>query len=633
MRFVSFVIKNFRGVKEATIDLVPAGAGIFTFIGLNESGKTTVLEAIASFQLRGGDEKSLYQARPIQDDPATYVPKHEKATFTGDITVSALIEFENDEKAFCIKHAEEQSKGKIDPKTVPDRFTVTRGHRFKDGDHIERINIWNINPQFKAKGSRKFTDIGNSSAWGSFTAMVAVYLPEIIYFPTFLFEQPEKIVLNPIDAEKPSDRVYRKIIENVGSSLERPINVSTAIVDRIIKPETPGEIFAGLFSLSNNRQQQIESAISQMSHHISKTVLDRWSKIFGGSTSNKEVRLKLGVDKHPDGEPRVYVQFSLRDGTEPYDISERSLGFRWFFSFLLFTLYRSAGSAGRKTLFLLDEPASNLHAGAQMQLLESFPRIAMGGSLIMYSTHSHYLINPEWLDQALIVSNDSIDYADLNSESHSGNRPSRIAAEKYRSFVGANPDKTTYFQPVLDRLQVVPSRLDALRPGVLVEGKGDYLLIAYGLWLAGTTSDYAIIPTRGADHFDELIGILLGWGVNFALCCDDDTPGRKAVKEYVENWGFPVNKAFTLSRVNAKLEGKTIEGLLAEEDFDLIRCHFDLDRKPTKSQIQLFFSESLASSTTRPMSGYFQSRIADFDLCVREALNLAPNKKKRPGGN
>ena len=623
MRFISFAIKNFRGVNAAKIDLVPSGAGIFTLIGLNESGKTTILEAIGSFQLRGTDEKSLYQAKTLKIDPSIYVPKDEKATFSGDITVKAVVEFEGADKDTCVKHAELKGLVTFD-RDIPERFTIERGYRFKNGDFVEVVHYWSLPLKAKSKGGRKFSDVvQGSDAYSAFYTMIVVLLPEIVYFPTFLFEQPEKIILNPLPDEKPADRVYRKIIETIAASLERPIDVSTNIVDRIIKPETPGEAFAGLFGLSNHRQQQIDSAISQMSHHLSTTVLSRWSKIFGGSTTDKEVRLRLGVDKHPDGTPRVYVQFSLRDGTQPYDISERSLGFRWFFSFLLFTLYRSKGIVGRKTVFLLDEPASNLHAGAQMQLLESFPRIATDGSLIMYSTHSHYLINPDWLDQALIVSNDAVDYDDLKAGIYQVNRVSRVKAERYRSFVGANPDKTTYFQPVLDRLQVVPSRLDALQPAVVVEGKGDYLILSCGLWLSGVVRSYAVIPTRGADHFGELVGILLGWGVDFALCCDDDAPGRKAVDDFVQNWGISASKAFTLGAIDKSLKDKTIEAILEKDDVELISKHYGLDGAPTKSQIQLFFSEHLASKSKIPVSDLFMARILAFHARARLALSLA----------
>ncbi len=613
MRYLSFRVKNFRGIGDALIDLVPRGAGIFTFIGLNESGKTTALEAISTFQVRGGDEKSLYQAKPAQIDPSSFVPKHEKATFTGEITVTAVVELEQGDKAACIAATESSADCVIDPSSVPTTFTIRRGYRYENGDKVERINIWSVGLLAKEKGKRKFTRANSlDRPWLAFSSAVAERLPEIVYFPTFLFDQPDKIVLNPKDDEASVDKLYRIIIENVGLSLTKPLNVQTTIVDRIVTPETPGEIFIGLFTLSNNRQQQIDSAINQLSHQISTTVLGSWTRIFGGNTVNREIRLKLGVDKHPDEYPRVYVQFNIRDGVQPYDISERSLGFRWFFSFLLFTLFRGTGPSGRKTLFLLDEPASNLHAGAQIQLLDSFPRITKEGNVLMYSTHSHYMINPEWLDQAYIVSNRAVDYDDTSSTVGEP-RHTDIHAQKYRTFVGQNPDKPTYFQPVLDRLQVVPSRLDALQPSVLVEGKGDYLILKYGVFLLGKDeSKFAIIPTRGADHFGELVGILLGWGVNFALCFDDDQKGKAACKGYLAEWAIAPSNAFTLADCDSSLAGKSIEGLLEKSDVDLIRAHYGISKSPTKSQVQLFFSEKLALREIVDLSDKFKERVDGF---------------------
>ena len=107
--------------------------------------------------------------------------------------------------------------------------------------------------------------------------------------------------------------------------------------------------------------------------------------------------------------------------------------------------------------------------------------------------------------------------------------------------------------------------------------------------ITGRSGAYAIIPTRGADHFDELVGILLGWGVNFALCCDDDTAGRKAVGDFVANWGLSEEKVFTLAAIHASLKGRKLEDLLEAEDVELVKVHFGLARAPTKSQIQLFF--------------------------------------------
>jgi hypothetical protein len=94
-----------------------------------------------------------------------------------------------------------------------------------------------------------------------------------------------------------------------------------------------------------------------------------------------------------------------------------------------------------------------------MQLMESLPRIAMGSNQIMYSTHSHYMVNPNWLDQAFVVSNLAVDYKDVaESDMRVRTRHTDIRVEKYREFVGKNPDKLDYFQPVLDKLDVAPSR-------------------------------------------------------------------------------------------------------------------------------------------------------------------------------
>ena len=50
MHYSSFRIQNFKGIKDTTIKLSDQSRmGVFAFVGLNESGKTTILEAIHSF--------------------------------------------------------------------------------------------------------------------------------------------------------------------------------------------------------------------------------------------------------------------------------------------------------------------------------------------------------------------------------------------------------------------------------------------------------------------------------------------------------------------------------------------------------------------------------------------------------
>jgi predicted ATP-dependent endonuclease of OLD family len=78
--------------------------------------------------------------------------------------------------------------------------------------------------------------------------------------------------------------------------------------------------------------------------------------------------------------------------------------------FLLFTQFRRGRKSNEATIFLFDEPAANQHSRAQARLLKSFSKIVNNKTYIIYSTHSHYMINLLWLEKSYIVSNSALDY-------------------------------------------------------------------------------------------------------------------------------------------------------------------------------------------------------------------------------
>lgn len=627
MKIVKFVIENFRGIERCQVDLQPGGAGVFTLIGLNESGKTTILEALETFSLIKEERGGLYGVASDDVNPATYVPKHLKSNFSGRVAVTATVSFEPGEKAQIIRVVEAALGCSIEPDSIPKAMDIVRGFEFENSDFKKKIYYW---PKFdlmgRAKGGRKTRKIEfGEEIYTALLREISNRIPQIIYFPTFLFVQPEKIILNPGDEEDPVNKIYRQIIDNVAKSLPRPLDVKKHIVDRVISQEGMTEKIINLMFLAPDKQQQIDAALSEMSAHLTETIFASWSKIFGGNFSGRDIVLRAGIEPDKDGDEIVYLQLALKDGASHYGIAERSMGFRWFFSFLLFTLYRVVASgAQRPTIFLLDEPASNLHARAQMQLLESFPRIAQGANQIMYSTHSHYLINPEWLDQAFIISNDAIDYERVDDGNRlTRGRPTNVRCERYRAFVGKNPDKISYFQPVLDKLDVSPSKLDLVKPSVLVEGKGDYLLLEYGRRvLLKSKSAFAIVPTKGAGGMSELAGLFLGWGVPFAICFDSDKAGQKGRAEFRDEWGISPSLVLSLEDVDPSLKNSKIEDFLEDEDLSTIAQHFELNGTPSKSQIQLFFSEMLAAGREIQMSKAFLKRVEVFDQKLAQVLGL-----------
>ncbi|WLA47374.1 MULTISPECIES: OLD family protein [Bradyrhizobium] len=257
-------------------------------------------------------------------------------------------------------------------------------------------------------------------------------------------------------------------------------------------------------------------------------------------------------------------------------------------------------------LFLFDEPASNLHAAAQQKLIECFPEIARAEHTLAYTTHSHYMIEPRWLEQTFIVTNRAdtpqnsmLDEISLDDESLD------VKVATYRSFVNEHPNQTSYFQPILDRLEVVPSRFDLHKASVIVEGRSDYYVLRYAAKLLNRP-DIPILPGLGAGTFGALVSLHVGWSLSFFFFLDGDRQGKIERDRYVSEFGIPENCIGTIDEFLPKITD--IEGLLDSEALDRIEQDLQLAQRPTKGQIKRFFQEKLAASAILDLGNGFRDR-------------------------
>ncbi len=612
MRFTHFTVCNFKGIEEVNVSLSPQGAGIFTMIGLNESGKTTILEALNSFDFTENKHSVLYGGKEIRTkDRVNFIPKHKKANFTGMISIVGSLSMTHDEREMLAANVEKITGSKVDRESIPLTLELRRRFEFQSSDYKQAHAGIPVILLVKRKRGRKFVQaMGDELEWKTFADKFLSMVPEILYFPTFLFSQPERIFLFPKDnsSETQINKIYRQIFESVAADLSSPLDLQEHVALRVLSDV-----------LTADKREQLDAALNDLSANLTQTIFEGWTKVFGRGLEGREVVLRSGVDDVSDTKV-AFIEIFLREGGQTFRLSERSTGFRWFFSFVIFTMFRGTPNRA-STLFLLDEPASNLHARAQGQLIESFRRIASEGNEILYTTHSHYMVNPDWLDQAFIVYNSSVDYEEeIRSSSLRRPLPTSVCISKYRTFVGENPDKLTYFQPVLDSLQIAPSRIDLVRPSILTEGKSDYLILKFGISQSLSKVGASIVPTRGATGMDELIGIFKGWGIPFIVMLDDDREGKLAAKKYFNEWHLQEDQVFTLANVSNKLKEKDIRGFLDTTDEVAISTHFSISTKPTKSQVQLFFSEMLAQNKQVILSEHFRECIDQFVQLTEAAL-------------
>lgn len=555
MWYTEFRFENFKGVESMTL---PLTGDVTTLIGLNESGKTTILEAIFSFSYGSEDLEVINPGLASLRNPEQWIPIAKRANFNDTITLTAVVAL--DQRDTIALREFMSAKYGLRLADVPETIEISEDYSFQNSRHTETGRTWNLSicgTKGQQRNPREYE--ANSPEWQGAVAHLISQLPRIWYFPNFLFELPERFNLGDLptgdEEQRDRDSFYRNTFEEILNTLGYGANLETHVASR-------------LGSTERADQRSLSAVLLDMGRSITTTIFDGWNRIFQRAPVAQEVEF----DAHQDSDGTAYLELRIKGPDGYYDLSERSLGFRWFFMFLLMTSYRGGPESTQKPLFLLDEPASNLHSSAQAELLKSFETLTDSCRLI-YTTHSHHLINLRWLDSAFVVKNaalGSLDFQDYVA-TRMGARTS-VSATKYREFVGTHPDQTSYFQPVLDLLEYRPSVLEPVPNVVLVEGKSDFYLMRYVAEILGI-DDRGVhtIPGTGAGSLETVIRLYVGWARDFVVLLDGDDEGRKQARRYTDLFG-PVlhDRCIFLPDACGDPAGVEAEDLLDSVDRDVL---------------------------------------------------------------
>ena len=257
----------------------------------------------------------------------------------------------------------------------------------------------------------------------------------------------------------------------------------------------------------------------------------------------------------PDGS---LLRFGVKDGPDAdlLKVEQRSKGFQWFLSFFI----RLNAQPSPDSVLLIDEPGLYLHAKAQRDVLHLLEQLSATHQIV-FATHSPYLIDTDHLSRIRLV--------------HKG--PDGTSVENKFHKLGDQETLT----PVITAIGLDVST--ALAPGVsrnvVVEGISDYYyLLAFRTLLAGEVQGgYSILPAVGAPKIPQIVSLLMGWGLAFAVLLDGDAEGKRIRKELLDGLHVSDDRVVTTNTA----QGRDIEDVFTPDDFG--RYVLELSHPPAQT--------------------------------------------------
>lgn len=546
MRIKKFRVKNYKSIIDSGDCYLTDTITILA--GKNESGKTSLLEALEDFDV----EKNISEeARPIGSPKKN--PKI-SITFTlEEDTVKEILE----EIASPVSKVHSDIELEI-IKTFPNLYSFEKSSL--KSDIFGSRDIQKAQKSVKSKWNKvkstvmrtrneslkkrlfKFDFSDFARAKEQFMSFIDVAIDDI---PNFDDEVRDNLpqLLSEIDDEINNLEGLLTTKEDILEVLKQKY-IPNFILFSSFEDIIPNKI--SFTELEENEWVKDLSVISDLSIDTIRGTDDRVK-----ANHRESVNIKLHKDYKQfwtqdasnlsinwDSE---YLYLWVKEGSDHYEPSLRSKGRQWHLAFYIKVSARANENV--PNTILIDEPGLFLHAKAQEDILKKLEDSAKEVQLI-FSTHSPYLLEADKLNRVRLIH-------------RTGEAGTKI------SKVHASADKET-LTPILTAIGL------GLNAGIIgipkvnnvvVEGISDvYYLNAFKRLLAKDGVNF--ISGGGAGNMPFVGTILHGWGAKVVYLYDNDQGKKDGEKNLKGNW--LIQKDLILSILGTK---GTIEDIFSSSDF------------------------------------------------------------------
>ncbi len=258
--------------------------------------------------------------------------------------------------------------------------------------------------------------------------------------------------------------------------------------------------------------EELKAKIEGVSINLTDQVMEFWRQ-----NEDLEVEVDIKTDQSDEAPfnngPNLYLRIKNRRHrgvSTPFD--QRSRGFIWFFSFLVWfdsvqqQLEPIESGEDKRLILLLDEPGLALHALAQADFLRYIDSLS-GEHQVLYTTHSPFMVHSDRLHQVRLVEDRKVEGSVISE-----------------NLMGA--DSRTIFPLQAALGWTIAQNLFISKRNLLVEGPSElnYLQAVSALLEAsgggGLREDITIVPTGGLDNLATFVSLLNASGLQLAILHD-----------------------------------------------------------------------------------------------------------------
>jgi predicted ATP-dependent endonuclease of OLD family len=283
-------------------------------------------------------------------------------------------------------------------------------------------------------------------------------------------------------------------------------------------------------------------------------------ELFKYWATNKNLHITFQIDKKEDTDAynntRIVehiLDIRVKHKGVSLPLKNRSKGFNWFFSFLVW-FKRIQEDKNSNYILLLDEPGLNLHASAQADLLRFIEDLS-GDYQIIYSTHSPFMIASDSLNRVRTV-----------LETDKGSVISDSIQEK-------DPDTLFPLQASLG--YDIAQNLFVSKKNLLVEGVSDLIILTAISGILESENrehlrdDITIVPTGGLEKVATFISLLRGSKLEIACLLDSytDAKGKAKMDKMIAEKIIHKNKIRFFDEFLEDFTKADLEDLFVKDDY------------------------------------------------------------------